>query len=270
MRYLLCALLCGCWLLAQEQTSTPQESEGARGAFYVDGVVYQYAAGRDFTVVVAAHPVLNRKFVGVKVRVYNGGQHSVTVKPEDVVVEDVVAGHAVAAVSGAELAHRMRKPYNIARYSAGAAGGGDGQGPITSDMVNPQMLEMMRALAARAGGGPVPGGKNILYTDTPGALDDEDASARAAECDQVCRLRARETQGSDALAQLQRQTAPDAVEQYALLANTIPPRGNVAGVLFYPLGKLAERPTATGKKARSVRVTVPAGGESFQFEMAVE
>ena len=85
MRYLLCALLFGCLLPAQDQTSTSQPSDGARGAFYVDGIVYQYAAGRDFTVVVAAHPVLNHKFVGVKVRVYNRGQHSVTVKPEDIV-----------------------------------------------------------------------------------------------------------------------------------------------------------------------------------------
>jgi len=267
MRYLLCALLFGCSLLAQDQTSIPQKSEGTRGAFYVDGILYQYAAGREFTVVVAAHPVLNHKFVGVKVRVYNGGQHSVTVKPEEVTLEDAVAGHAVAAVSGGELAQRMRKPYNIARYSVGGVSGGDQQGPITSDMVNPQMLEMMRALAARA---TMPGGKNILYTDSPGALDEEDQPARPAECDPVCRLRVRESQGADPLMQLQRQTPPDTVEQFAFLANTIPPRGNAAGVLFYPLGKLAERPTTTGKKARAIRVTVPVGGESFQFEMAVE
>jgi len=268
MRYLLCALVFGCSLLAQDQTSTLQKSAGARGAFYVDGIVYQYAAGREFTVVVAAHPLLNHKFVGVKVRVYNGGQHSVTVKPEEVVVEDAVAGRAVAAVSGAELAQRMRKPYNIARYSVGGTGV-DAQ-PITSDMVSPQMLEMMRALAARANGGAMPSGSNVLYTDTPGALDEEDQPARPVECDQVCRLRARETQGADPLMQLQRQTAPDTVEQYAFLANTVPPRGNVAGVLFYPLGKLAERTTSAGKKARAIRMTVPVGGESFQFEMVVE
>ena len=86
----------------------------------------------------------------------------------------------------------------------------------------------------------------------------------------MCVLRMHETQGADPLMQLQRQTAPDTVEQFALLANTIPPRGNVAGVLFYPLGKMAERPTSTGKKARALRVTVPVGGESFQFEMVVE
>jgi len=163
----------------------------------------------------------------------------------------------------------MRRPYNIARYGVGGAGDNDPQGPITSDMVSPQMLEMMRALAARTSGGAMSGGQNVLYTDTPGALDGTDEPARAAECDQVGRLRLRETQGADPLAQLQRQTMPDTVEQFALLANTIPPRGNVAGVLFYPLGKLAERPIS-GKKARAVRVTVPVGEESFRFETVVK
>jgi hypothetical protein len=68
---------------------------------------------------------------------------------------------------------------------------------------------------------------------------------------------------------LQRQTSPESVEQYALLANTIPPRANVGGVLYYPLGKLSEA-REEGKKTRRVRVRVPVVGDNFQFELPVE
>jgi hypothetical protein len=62
------------------------------------------------------------------------------------------------------------------------------------------------------------------------------------------------------------------VEQCSLRANTIPPRANVAGVLYFPLGKLSESAAASnhGKKGRLVRVTVALGGESFQFVLPVE
>ncbi len=270
MRYLLCALLLVCSVFAQDEPLAPQKTQG--GSFYVDGIVYQYAVGKQYTVVAAAHAVLNRKFLAIKVRVYNAGSRSVTIKPEDVLLEDAVGGHAVAAVPGAEISKKLRKAYNMVRYSVGAMAGNDPQGPITADMVSPQMLEMMRAIAARTNGNAMPGGKNLLYTDTPGALDSEDEPARPAECDQPCRLRAREAQGTDPLAQLQHQASPDYVEQCGLLANTIPPRGNVAGVVYYPLGKLSESAAVAdhGKKGRAVRVTVPVGGESFQFDLAVE
>jgi hypothetical protein len=46
----------------------------------------------------------------------------------------------------------------------------------------------------------------------------------------------------------------------------------VAGVLYFPLGKLSESAAASnhGKKGRLVRVTVPLGSESFQFVLPVE
>lgn len=271
MRYLLCTLLLACSVFAQDENLTPHKVQA--GAFYVDGIVYQYAVGRNYTVVAAAHAVLNRKYLAIKVRVYNAGPHSVTIKPEDVSLEDVVGGHAVAAVSSADLSKKLRKAYNMVRYSVGNVPGGDSQGPITADMVSPQMLEIMRAIAARTNGNAMPGGKNLLYTDTPGALDNDDEEpARPVQCDQACRLRAGETRGPDPLAQLQHQASPDYVEQCGLLANTIPPRGNVAGVVYYPLGKLSESAAVAehGKKGRAVHVTVPVGGESFQFELAVE
>jgi len=274
MRYLLCVLLFTCSLFAQNEAevSAPQNSGAAKGAFYVDGIVYQYARETDHTVVAAAHSVINHKFLAVKVRVYNASQRSVTVKPEDILVEDVVAGHAVAAIPGAELARRMRKSYNMARFGVNAMAGSDTPDtPITSEMTSPQFLQMMRAMAARANSGGV-AGNNLLYTDTPGALESDEETTHAEECDVVCRLRTREAQGADVLAQLQRQNSPDYVEQCSLRANTIPPRANVAGVLYFPLGKLSESAAASnhGKKGRLVRVTVALGGESFQFVLPVE
>ncbi len=272
MRYLLCALLLGCSLSAQEESIAAAKSGGAEGAFYVDGIVYHYTAGTDYIVVAAAHSVLNRKFLAVKVRVYNTGKHSVTLKPEDVLLEDAVAGHAVSGIPGTEIANRMRKPYNMARFGVGAIGGAEPDSAITSDMVSPQMLEMMHAIAARSNGGAMPGGSNVLYTDTPGALESDGERAAPVECDQVCHLRNGEAKGADALTQLERQAAPDAVERWALLANTIPPRGNVVGVLYYPMGKFAASAAVSRhtKKGRMIRVTVPVGDESFRFLMPVE
>ncbi len=275
MRYLVCALVFSCSLFAQNQSeATAPPSAGVfKGAFYVDGIVYQYERGAGQTVVAAAHTVINHKFLAVKVRVYNAGQRSVTVKPEDISLEDVVGGHAVEAIAGADLARRMRKSYNMARFGVNVTAGSDSPDtPITSEMSSPQFLQMMRAMAARANSGGV-AGNNLLYTDTPGALEsDEETAHTTEECDLVCRLRTREGQGADVLAQLQRQNSPEFVEQCALLANTIPPRANVAGVLYFPLGKLAEGAALPnhGKKARLVRVTVPVGGESFQFVLPVE
>ncbi len=180
MRTLLCVVFLGCSLFAQQVT---RETFDAKGTFFVDGIVYQYAAGTNYTVVAAAHSAINHKFLAVKVRVYNAGQHSITIKPEDIVVEDEVAQRVLTAVSGAELARRMRKPYNMARYAVNGIAGADRDAPITSDMMNPQLLQMMMAMAARANGGAIPAGKNVLYTDTPGALADDDAPPVAVECD---------------------------------------------------------------------------------------
>ena len=111
-----------CWL--RINLPPANFSLAAKGMFYVDGIVYQYVAGTDYTVVAAAHSVLNRKFLAVKVRVYNTGRQSVTVKPEDVVLEDANGDRTLAAVSGAELARKMRHPYNWARYAVTPVAGG--------------------------------------------------------------------------------------------------------------------------------------------------
>ena len=275
MRCFLGALLLGCSLFAQDQSSSPQNSPLGKGMFYVEGIVYQYVAGTDYTVVAAAHSVLNRKFLAVKVRVYNAGQRSVTVMPEDVVLEDANGGHALAALSGAALAKKMRHPYNWARLAVTPVAGGEAQAPDDTATITPQLVEMMKAMAAQAQGAgtsTMPGGKNLLYTDTPGALRPGEVTPGANVCDQVCRLHNVEAGSPDVLPQLQRQNLPDYVEQNAFLANTIPPRANASGVLYCGLGKLSESSQASshGKKERLVRVTVPVGAESFQFVIPVE
>lgn len=275
MPYFLCALLLGCSLIAEGESSIPQTSRTGNGSFYVNGIVYQYVAGTDYTVVAAAHSVINHKFVAVKVRVFNVGQQSVTVKPEEVRVEDTVAGQSLHMVAATQLAGRMRRPYNWARLAVNQAAGESADTPATSETVNPQFLEMMRAMAAKANGpgGPMlPGNKNLLYTDTPGALQSRGAIPTPADCDTVCRLRNREAGSPDVLAQLQRQNSPEYVEQSAFLANTITPQSEADGVLFFPMPKLAHGvPLATnGKKAGLMRVTVPVGEEKFQFLLVVE
>ena len=274
MRFL-CSLLLACSVVAWCESSYSETPPPAQGSFYVNGVVYQYATGTDSAVVAAAHSVINHKFVAVKLRVYNVGGQSVTVKPEDIQVEDVLAGHGLTTLSGAALARRMRRPYNWARLGVNPVAGEPAETASTSDLVNPQMLEMMHAMAARVNGSRplmLPGNQTMLYTDTPGALPSQESASGHANCDTVCRLRNREAASPDVLSQLQRQNSPDYVEQAAFLANTITPRSDADGILFLSMPKLAHGvPLATnGKKAGILRVTVPVGEEKFQFMLTVE
>jgi len=273
MRGFLCACLLCCSLAAQEQSLNPQPALAGNGSFYVSGIVYRYVVGTDYTVVAAAHTVLNHKFVAVKVRVYNLGQHSVTVKPEDVKVDDTLASQALRQISSTELARRMRRPYNWARLGVTPVGGQSDEASPMSEQMSPQLFDMMRAMAARASSSPTPmlsGGRSVLYTDTPGALPSR-AAVTPRDCDTVCRLRNREAVSPDVLAQLQRQTSPDFVEQYAFLANTITPQSDADGVLYFPLPKLERSaPARDASKTGTVRLTVPVGEETFQLVLTVE
>ncbi len=68
MRAIFCALLLAGSLFAQQEPTA--DSSNHKGSFYVDGIVYEYAASSEYTVVAAAHSVINRKFAAVKIRVY--------------------------------------------------------------------------------------------------------------------------------------------------------------------------------------------------------
>ena len=225
--------------------------------------------------VAAAHAVLNRKFAAVKVRIYNGSQKSLTVKPEEIALEDGVGGRPVTAVTGTELARKMRHPYNWARLAVNPVAGSSNEAPDDDAVVTAEMVQMMRAMTAKTNGTSgrsVVAGKNLLYTDTPGALHTGEGSPEVTVCDRVCQLRNAEAESPDVWKPLQREAQPDDVQQNSLLANTVPPRGNVSGLIFCPMGKLSEGRTAEsdGKKARAVRVTVAIGGENFQLMLPVE
>ncbi len=274
MRCFLCLTLLGCSLAAESLSSMPQTSGSDNGSFYVNGIVYHYVAGAEYTVVAAAHSAINRKFVAVKMRVYNTSRQSVTMKPEEIRAEDALAGQTLAPVSSVGLARKMRRPYNWARLAVNPVVGESTDTGAASDMLSPQLLEMMRAMAAKTNGSatPVlPGNRAVLYTDTPGALQSRDP-VPAADCDIVCRLRNREAANPDVLNQLQRQNSPDYVEQSAFLANTITPESDSGGVLYFPMPKLRHGvPQATnGNKAGMVRLTVPVGDQTFQFLLVVE
>jgi hypothetical protein len=90
--------------------------------------------------------------------------------------------------------------------------------------------------------------------------------------DEVSYLRLKEASRPDVLIQMQRQVSPDCVERTSFRTNTIPPRTDLDGVFYYPMGKLARDPAVSKKagKSRMVRVTVPVGDERFQFILAVE
>jgi hypothetical protein len=268
MRYVLCAALLCSFLVAQESVVAPGPVQ-REGIFFVNGVDYHFVSGANCTAVVAAHSVVNRKFLGVKIRIVNSGDTPVTVKPEDIVVQDAMAGRVLPGTSGADLAKKMSKPYNWARLGV-KMGAGSAPEESEDNPMDPQRAEMLRMMRQMAGqmGGPMSRSALATSEDGPTGV----VGPGAVFSDEVSYLRRREASGPDVLLQLQKQNSPDFLEQTTLLANTIPPRGDMQGVMYYPMGKLTRDPAAGKTRSQShvVRVTVPAGGESFSFVLAVE
>ncbi len=275
MRYILCAALFCSVLSAQDKTSVSSSPPHEEGIFYVNGIDYHFISGANYTVVVAGHSVANRKFLGVKVRILNNGQHAVTVRPEDVRLADAVAGRDLEGISGTELAKRMRRPYNWSRFAVNAAAGQTSDTADDSEATDHQHSDIMRAMQQMAiqmanAAPPVISTLSIAEPDGPG--EPEPGLPREATIsDEVSHLRTKEASRPDVLMQLQRQISPDYLERTSFLANTIPPRADLEGVFYYPMGKLARDPAAKKEtQTRIVRVTVPVGDEKFQFLFAVE
>jgi hypothetical protein len=275
MRSILCAALFCSLLGAQNKMLAPSSSPEDR-IFYVNGIDYHFISGTNYTVVVAAHSVANRKFLGVKVRILNNGQHAVTVRPEDVVVADAVAGCDLEGISGMELARRMRRPYNWSRYAVNAAAGQTPDAAHGADAADHQPSDIMRAMqqmAMQMASAPPPVISTLSIAE-PTAAESHGRGVvpDGVISDEVSHLRMKEASRPDMLMQLQRQVSPDYLERTSFLANTIPPRADLEGVFYYPMSKLARDPAASKKAAqtRMVHVTVPVGDEKFQFTMAVE
>lgn len=272
MRYVLCAALFCSWLGAQDNPSLSPLSPQGDAIFYVNGIDYHFISLMNYTVVVAAHSVANGKFLGVKVRILNNGRHSVTVRPENVRVEDAIAGRDVAAISGMELAKKMRRPYNWSRYAVNATAGQAPEAGGDSETVDRQQRDLMLAMLMATQMGDAPPVLSRRPITEVAAEPDSDIAPQATFSDEVSHLRMKEASRPDVLLQLQRQVSPDYVERTSFLANTIPPRADVEGVFYYPRGKLARAPAAAKKaaKSRMVRVSVPVGEVEFQFMLAVE
>jgi len=273
MRHFLCVLLFVSPLFAQNARLITPAAEHERGSFFLDGFEYSYQARNNYVVVVAAHSVINHHYLGVRVRVVNLSNHMVTVKPEDISAEDKLAGHALAMVTAAELTRRMNRPTNWARLAVTPVAGGEPGKIVTSEMSEDSqgkwedmVREMHMRMAAMANGGGASAGSDMRFASVRSA-----AAGGLPPCDEVCQLRNREASEQNILRQLQQQNTPDYVAQVALLANTVPPDGDVQGMLYFPLPK-GEHEASSGKhdKSRQVKVMVPVGDEKFEFELAVE
>ncbi len=275
MRYILCAAMFCSLLNAQDKTSVSSSPPHEEGTFYVNGIDYHFISGVNYTVVVAGHSVANRKFLGVKVRILNNGQHAVTVRPEDVRVADAVAGRDLEGISGTELAKRMRRPYNWSRFAVNAATGQApdmADEPEAADHQHNDIMHAMQQMAIQMANAAPPVISTLSIAESTGPGHTEPGLPREATIsDEVSHLRTKEASRPDVLMQLQRQISPDYLERTSFLANTIPPRADLEGVFYYPMNKLARDPAAKkASQTRRVRVTVPVGDENFQFVLAVE
>ena len=80
-------------------------------------------------------------------------------------------------------------------------------------------------------------------------------------------MRNREIADPSAVQLPRRIVQPDLIEQGEFLANTVPPDGDVGGILYFAMPRLSDRApiSRTGRKCCLVTLTVPVGEEKFQF-----
>ena len=93
---------------------------------------YQYIQGANFTVVASAIPILNGKYFGVKVHIFNRGQRAVNMLPESVTAEDSVGAKPLELRSATEIADHMRRQPTWMRVAGAAIGGAPSQGPAVN------------------------------------------------------------------------------------------------------------------------------------------
>jgi len=268
MRRLICVLLLCSLAIAQEQWQGPDFTRAARehGSFYLNGIGHQYLQGKNYTVVAAAIPTVGGKYFGVKLHVFNRGQKSVNLLPEEVTVADSVGGKLLEPLPATEIADRMRKPPAWTHIVGIAAGEQEPPSRATQTGV-PTIADLIRELSKDSSANAVMG-----YADAPYPILSVRGSAKAtghdsAACDLGCELRNREIGDENGPQLLRRNVRPEQVEQGELLANTIPPEGDAEGVLYFAMPKLTDRAPVshTGRKSYLVTVAVNVGEEKFQF-----
>jgi len=275
MRGWLCLLLLCTLGVAQEHQSDvgPDFSRAARerGTFYLNGIGHQYLQGKSYTVVAAAVATLSGKYFGVKLHVFNRGTSSVDVLPESVTADDSVGARQLERFTAAEVSDRMQHQPAWMRVAGAAVGGAPAPIPGNGAGV-PTMADLVRALAQD------PTDNTMMnYAESPyPTLTVRGASGAKAHssamCDLGCELRNREI-GDGSGPQLPlRGVRPEQLEQSEFLANTIPPEGDVEGVLYFAMPRLTDRAPISHNHHKSylVTVTVAVGDEKFQFAFPPE
>ena len=268
-RWLVLVLLCSCGFAQQPDSSAgPDFTRGLRprGSFYLNGVGYQYLQGHNYTVVAAAFPVLSGKYFGVKVRVLNRGTASVNVLPESITAEDSVGARSLEPISASQVADRVQRPTAASRFAGIVGGPAAPQLPGNGTGV-PNMADLLRELTKDSGGNGMIGFAEADYPTLRVRGAPRAPAHDSPSCDLGCELRNREIADPNA-PQLPRHLAPPKlIEQGEFLANTVPPDGDVEGVLYFSMPKLTDRTpiSHTGRKSYLVTVTVPVGEEKFQF-----
>lgn len=276
MRVWFCVLLLCASAIGQESNSGPDFSRGARerGSFYLNGIGHQYLQGKNYTVVAAAIPVLNSKYFGVKVHVFNRGTSSVNVLPESVTVEDSVSARRLELFSAADVADRLRRQpawVHVAGMVAGEPPAGQGSGPYGSAGV-PTMADLLRELTKDSGSNGMMDYAEASYPVLTARGAPKPEARPAAVCALGCELRNREIGDGRGPQLAKRNARPEHLEQDEFLANTIPPDGDAEGVMYFSMPKLTDRAPIShnGRKSYQVTVTVPVGDEKFQFAFPAE
>ena len=275
MRGVLCVLLLCSFAATQEHNSGPgpdfSRAARERGSFYLNGLGHQYIQGVNYTVVAAAVPTLNGKDFGVKVRVINRGRRSVNMLPEAVTVEDSVGARQLEMVAAADIADRLRRQPNWMRVAGAVAGENPPPTPGNGSGV-PTMADLLRELTKESNGNGLVGLSGPRYPTLTARGAPRAAEYTSAACDLGCELRNREIGDGGGPQLPQRNARPEQLERSAFLANTIPPEGDVDGVLYFSMPKLTDRAPIShnSKKSYLVTVTVPVGDEKFQFAFPPE
>lgn len=270
MRAILCVVLACFAAMAQDPGPNlrldPTRAVRERGSFYLNGVGHQYVEGVRYTVVAAAIPILGGKYFGLKVRVLNRSGRSVNVAPDAVLAEDSVGGRRLELQAAGDIADRLRRQpawAHIAGMVAGEPPGGQtgGTGGV------PTMADLLRELTREAGNESFLGTAEAPYPTLTVRGTPQATGKDSPACDLACQLRNREVSDTGNQPLPQRSARPEQLEKNELLANTIPPEGDLTGVLYFSMPKLTDRSPVSrnGRKSYLVTVTVPVGEEKFQF-----
>lgn len=244
---------------------TPQAQAEARmwepgsSFFYINGIAYRYAAASSYAVVAAATTGVGGKYLGIKVHVFNRSRQSITVRPEDIAVVDAIANRRLKPIPAVEVVNRKRGESSLMRFAGNVAGPAEPVG----DLVNPQWNELVRALQPEVTSSARADSTTAVYSSQKVQVDGPD-------CDTACQLRNREVNST--LSSGWQQNLSESIQHTAFLANTIPPRCDIEGVLYFPMPRQAATDPGARRRSKSyaITITVPVAGERFNLDFPVD